>query len=170
MKILFFDLDTVRADHLGCYGYGRATSPNIDEIAGSGVRFDNYYCPNAPCLPSRASLVSGQYGIINGVVGHGGTAADMRLEGAGRGFHSAFSRNNLFLQFRKAGYHTASVSTFAEVVTEMSSGIQSPMSFMDSTHSVPSPNDISAPSDLTTLIVNGDMLISHLPGRRSAAS
>lgn len=114
MKILFFDLDTVRADHLGCYGYGRATSPNIDEIAGSGVRFDNYYCPNAPCLPSRASLVSGQYGIINGVVGHGGTAADMRLEGAGRGFHSAFSRNNLFLQFRKAGYHTASVSTFAE--------------------------------------------------------
>lgn len=114
MKVLFFDLDTLRQDHLGCYGYGRDTSPNIDKIAQDGVRFANYYCPNAPCLPSRASLVSGRYGIINGVVGHGGTAADMRLEGECRQFRSDFSNNNLFYEFRKAGYHTASISTFAE--------------------------------------------------------
>ena len=82
MRVLMFDIDTLRADHMGCYGYGRNTTPNMDRVAEEGVRFDRYYCPNAPCLPSRASLVSGQYGIHNGIVGHGGTAADMRLQGA----------------------------------------------------------------------------------------
>ena len=78
MRVLLFDIDTLRADHMGCYGYGRNTTPVMDEIAKEGVRFDDYYCPNAPCLPSRASMISGQYGIHNGIVGHGGTAADMR--------------------------------------------------------------------------------------------
>ena len=77
MRVLLFDIDTLRADHMGCYGYGRNTTPVMDEIAKEGVRFDDYYCPNAPCLPSRASMISGQYGIHNGIVGHGGTAADM---------------------------------------------------------------------------------------------
>ena len=81
MRVLLFDIDTLRADHMGCYGYGRNTTPVMDEIAKEGVRFDDYYCPNAPCLPSRASMISGQYGIHNGIVGHGGTAADMRLQG-----------------------------------------------------------------------------------------
>ena len=74
MRIILFDIDTLRPDHLGCYGYGRETSPDIDAIAAHGVRFTDYYCPNAPCLPSRASLITGQYGIHTGVVGHGGTA------------------------------------------------------------------------------------------------
>ena len=114
MRVLFLDLDTLRPDHLGCYGYLRDTSPNIDRIARDGVRFDRYYCPNAPCLPSRASLVSGRYGIRNGVLGHGGTVADMRLYGRGRDFRSQYDENGLWYQFRKAGFHTVSVSTFAE--------------------------------------------------------
>jgi len=114
MRVLFFDLDTLRADHLGCYGYGRDTSPNIDSVASEGVTFTEYYCPNAPCLPSRASLITGRYGINNGIVGHDGTAADMVLEGQSRGFKSRFGRNNLFYAFRTAGMYTASISTFAE--------------------------------------------------------
>lgn len=114
MRILFFDIDTLRADHMGCYGYGRNTSPVMDQVAKEGICFDRYYCPNAPCLPSRASLISGQYGIHNGIVGHGGTAADMRLPGAPRDFTDVMSDNGLFMQFRKAGYHTVSFSTFAE--------------------------------------------------------
>ena len=82
MRILYLDLDTLRPDHLGCYGYHRNTSPNIDRIAAEGVRFDNYHCSDAPCLPSRTALMTGRFGIHTGVVGHGGTAADMRLEGA----------------------------------------------------------------------------------------
>lgn len=114
MRVIMFDIDTLRPDHLGCYGYARNTSPAIDQIAQEGVRFDNYYCPNAPCLPSRASLVTGRYGIRTGVVGHGGTAADLRLQGESRHFQDACSENSLFMQFRQAGMHTVSFSSFAE--------------------------------------------------------
>ncbi len=114
MRVIMFDIDTLRADHMGCYGYGRDTTPAMDRVAAEGVRFEDYYCPNAPCLPSRASMISGQYGIHNGVVGHGGTAADMRLQGVSRHFTDDMSENSLFMQFRRAGMHTVSFSTFAE--------------------------------------------------------
>lgn len=114
MRVIMFDIDTLRYDHIGCYGYKRNTTPVIDSIAEEGIKFDNYYCPNAPCLPSRASLITGQYGIRTGVVGHGGTAADLRLQGESRHFTDDFSENGLFMQFRRAGMHTVSFSTFAE--------------------------------------------------------
>ncbi|MBP5198660.1 MAG: sulfatase [Lachnospiraceae bacterium] len=114
MKVLFVDIDTLRPDHMGCYGYERNTTPNMDEVAKNGVIFDNYYCSDAPCLPSRASLISGMFGIKNGAVGHGGTAGDRRLEGRDRSFCDSFDMNNFNNIFRKAGMYTASVSTFPE--------------------------------------------------------
>ncbi|MGB9620500.1 MAG: sulfatase, partial [Armatimonadota bacterium] len=114
MRILFLDLDTLRADHLGCYGYHRNTSPNIDAVARQGVRFTNYHCSDAPCLPSRAALFSGRFGIHTGVVGHGGTAADMRLEGSPRGFRDRLDREALPHLFRRAGMKTVTVSPFGE--------------------------------------------------------
>ena len=74
MRILYLDIDTLRPDHLGCYGYHRNTSPNIDRIAAGGTRFDNCYVSDAPCLPSRAGMFTGQFGIHTGAVGHGGTS------------------------------------------------------------------------------------------------
>ncbi|MBS3734983.1 MAG: sulfatase [Phycisphaerae bacterium] len=114
MRILFLDLDTLRPDHLGCYGYKRNTSPNIDRVAAEGVRFDQYYCSDAPCLPSRTALMTGRFGIHTGVVGHGGTAADVRLEGAERGFHGRLAREGLWAVLRDSGLHTCSISPFAE--------------------------------------------------------
>ncbi|EKN65236.1 sulfatase [Neobacillus bataviensis LMG 21833] len=114
MRILYLDLDSLRPDHLGCYGYHRNTSPNIDEMAKEGVRFSNYYCSDAPCLPSRSALMSGQFGIHNGVVGHGGTAADMRREGSSRGFSDRLGRDSLPGTLRQLGYKTTTISTFAE--------------------------------------------------------
>ena len=118
MRVLFLDIDTLRPDHLGCYGYHRNTSPNIDRIAAQGVRFDNYYCSDAPCLPSRAALMTGQFGIHTGIVGHGGTPADLRLEGAPRGFRDRLAAGegaqSLPMIFRRAGMYTASISPFAE--------------------------------------------------------
>ena len=45
MRVLMFDIDTLRADHMGCYGYGRDTTPMMDEIAKEGVRFDIITAP-----------------------------------------------------------------------------------------------------------------------------
>ncbi|CAM3900456.1 MULTISPECIES: sulfatase-like hydrolase/transferase [Paenibacillus] len=72
MRVLLLDLDSMRPDHLGCYGYARNTSPHIDRIAAEGIKFDNYYTSDAPCFPSRTALMTGRFGIHNGVVGHGG--------------------------------------------------------------------------------------------------
>ncbi len=114
MRILFLDLDTTRPDHLGCYGYSRNTSPNIDKIAEEGIKFDNYYCSDAPCLPSRTALMSGRFGIHTGVVGHGGTAADIRIEGTSRGFGDKLREDSLPAVLRSAGFKTVSISPFAE--------------------------------------------------------
>lgn len=114
MNVLMIDIDTLRPDHMGCYGYRRNTTPNIDEVAKEGVRFQNLFCSDAPCLPSRASLLSGMFGIKNGVVGHGGTAADRFCEGPARGFRDSRDQWNFHNIFRRAGLYTASVSTFPE--------------------------------------------------------
>lgn len=94
MKILYIDVDSLRPDHLGAYGYHRNTSPNIDSLAERGVRFTNYYASDAPCAPSRTALFSSRYGIHTGVVNHGGTEGDMRRIGPNRPFnhhHTPFS-------------------------------------------------------------------------------
>ena len=114
MRVLFIDIDTLRPDHMGCYGYARDTTPNIDRISAEGVRFTQHYCADAPCLPSRASLISGMFGIRHGAVGHGGAAADRKLTGIERGFTDQVDKNNLVYLFRNAGMKTASVSTFGE--------------------------------------------------------
>src|SRR5438132_1544012 len=76
MRVLYIDIDSLRPDHLGCYGYHRDTSPNIDRVSAEGVRFEHCHVPDAPCLPSRTALFSGRFGIHNGVINHGGAAAD----------------------------------------------------------------------------------------------
>lgn len=114
MRILYLDLDTLRPDHLGCYGYHRDTSPNIDSIAADGVRFNKYYCSDAPCLPSRSALMSGRFGIHTGSVEHGGTASDRILEGPERRFRTREYATCLPSVFRKAGMHTTAFSPFAE--------------------------------------------------------
>jgi len=78
------------------------------------VRFDNYFCSDAPCLPSRAALMTGRFGIHTGIVGHGATAADMRPEGADRGFRDRSCVDFLAAVLHRAGLRTVTVSPFAE--------------------------------------------------------
>jgi arylsulfatase A-like enzyme len=52
-------IDTLRADHLGCYGYFRPTSPNIDRLAADAVLFESAFAPAATTLPSHTSLFTG---------------------------------------------------------------------------------------------------------------
>lgn len=115
MRILFLDLDTLRPDHLGCYGYHRNTSPNIDRIAVGGMRFENVYCSDAPCLPSRAALMTGCFGIHNGVVNHGGTCADRPPEGSERSFRDRLASGGSWANvLRDAGLRTYYVGGFGE--------------------------------------------------------
>ncbi|WP_066196250.1 MULTISPECIES: sulfatase family protein [Gracilibacillus] len=114
MRVLLLDLDSTRPDHMGCYGYHRNTTPNIDKIAEEGVRFTNYYTTDAPCAPSRNALMTGRFGIHTGNIGHGGTAGDMRLEGENREFHDLLKTDSLPTVFRQEGMKTALVSPFAE--------------------------------------------------------
>ncbi|MEF3308097.1 sulfatase [Paenibacillus sp. GYB004] len=114
MRMLFLDLDSTSPNHLGCYGYHRNTSPNIDKIACEGVRFTNYYTSDAPCAPSRAALSSGRFGIHTGLVGHGGTAADFRHEGISRMFRDVLTKESLPAFLRSAGMKTVLFSPFGE--------------------------------------------------------
>ena len=112
MRIIYIDIDTLRPDHLGCYGYHRDTSPNIDKLAAEGVRFDNCYVSDAPCLPSRAAMYSGQCGIRNGAINHGHAESDMYLDPALRQFRCL--EDHYTLRLRDAGYYPVSISPFGE--------------------------------------------------------
>lgn len=114
MRILYLDLDALNPTHLGCYGYHRNTSPVIDALAARGVRFDNVYCSDAPCLPSRTALYQGRFGIHTGVVGHGGTAADPKRQGPERRFRSTYEEDSFPRQLQKRGFHTAMISPFGQ--------------------------------------------------------
>jgi len=71
MDTLVIDVDSLRPDHVGAYGYDQPTTRNIDRLAADGVRFDHAYTACSPCMPSRAALTTGRYGIANGVATHG---------------------------------------------------------------------------------------------------
>jgi len=110
MRILYLDIDCLRPDHLGCYGYCRDTSPNIDRIAQEGVRFTNCFTTDAPCLPSRAALFSGRPGIQNGVVAHEGPGAGFRYPGDG---HSSDPDRLMWMEsLQRAGMRTVGFSSF----------------------------------------------------------
>lgn len=114
MRILYIDIDSCRPDHLGCYGYHRNTSPNIDAIAAEGMLFRECYTPDAPCLPSRTAMYSGRFGIQTGVVGHGGTAANPKIQGSNRDFRDYFDEQGLARQLQDLGFHTAMISPFGQ--------------------------------------------------------
>lgn len=112
VRILYFDIDSLRPDHLGCYGYRRATSPNIDAIAARGMRFGGVYASDVPCLPSRTAFFGGRFGTKTGVVNHGGRCADLTPQGASRDFRSRLVESSLGSQLSRLGYRTVSISPF----------------------------------------------------------
>ena len=69
-NIVLITIDTLRADHLSCYGYNRNTSPNIDNIAEQGTIFANAIAPSSWTAPSMVSLFTSVYPLSHGVI-HG---------------------------------------------------------------------------------------------------
>ena len=66
MNVIWFVLDTLRADHLSCYGYFRKTSPNIDRLAEEGVLFEDSYASAIATGPGFTSLFTGLAAINHG--------------------------------------------------------------------------------------------------------
>jgi len=66
MNVIWFVIDTLRSDHLGCYGYFRDTSPNIDRIASEGVLFEDSYASAIATGPGFTSLFTGRAAINHG--------------------------------------------------------------------------------------------------------
>lgn len=73
-NIILISADSLRADHLGCYGFPQATSPNIDGMAADGFLCENLFCPVIPTQPSHTTMFTGQHPLTHGVVAHGGKA------------------------------------------------------------------------------------------------
>lgn len=60
-NVILISIDALRADHLGCYGYDRNTSPNIDKIAKEGIIFENHISQASWTVPSHASMFTSLY-------------------------------------------------------------------------------------------------------------
>lgn len=70
-NVVIFLIDTLRADRLGAYGYGKPTSPHIDELARTSVVFENAYAPAPWTLPSVVSLFTSTFPCEHGVLADG---------------------------------------------------------------------------------------------------
>ncbi len=67
-SIVLITIDTLRADHLGCYGYFRDTSPTIDQLAREGILFERVVTSMSTTLPAHTSLFTSSYPARNGVL------------------------------------------------------------------------------------------------------
>lgn len=74
--IVLVSIDSLRSDHLGCYGYRKPTSPTIDAIARRGVRCDTAITTTSWTLPAHAAMLTGLFDTTHGVVDNG-----LRLSG-----------------------------------------------------------------------------------------
>ncbi len=108
VRILYVDIDTLRADHCGPCGYGRTITPNIDQVAAGGVVMEDCYVSDSPCAPSRAALSAGQFGITTGAIANFGPAADIHF--FERSKFAPFFGGHLY----RNGIPTASISCFPE--------------------------------------------------------
>jgi arylsulfatase A-like enzyme len=64
--LVLITIDTTRADRLGCYGYGRDTSPALDALAAESILFERCFAPMATTFPSHLSLLTGTYPLEHG--------------------------------------------------------------------------------------------------------
>jgi arylsulfatase A-like enzyme len=94
-NIIFIMTDDHASHALSCYGSKINKTPNLDRIANEGMRFNNCFCTNSICAPSRAVILTGKHSHMNGIT-------DNRLKFDG-------SQQTFPKLLQKAGYETAMV-------------------------------------------------------------
>lgn len=95
-NVVLITIDTLRADHLECYGYRFVKTPRINGLAADGVLIEKAYAPIPLTLPSHASLFTGTYPMFHGV-------RDFT------GFTLSKERTTLAAMLKSAGYSTGAV-------------------------------------------------------------
>jgi len=92
-NVLLLSIDTLRADHLGCYGGTRVATPNVDRIAAEGALFANAACPMPMTRPSlstvHTSLHPREHGVVNNGVALAPDAVTLAEVLAGAGYATA---------------------------------------------------------------------------------
>ncbi len=66
-NVIFITIDTLRADHIGCYGNPQVHTPHIDRLAREGARFTRAYTPVPITLPAHAAIFTGSYPMATGM-------------------------------------------------------------------------------------------------------
>jgi len=94
-NIIFIMTDDHASHALSCYGSKINKTPNLDRIAEEGMRFNNCFCTNSICAPSRAVILTGKYSHLNGVIDN-----RMKFDGSQETFPKLL---------QKAGYQTAMI-------------------------------------------------------------
>jgi len=92
-NIIFIMTDDHAAHAISCYGSKINKTPNLDRLAREGMRFNNCFCTNAICAPSRAVILTGKYSHLNGVIDNA-----VKFDGGQQTFPKLL---------QKAGYRTA---------------------------------------------------------------
>jgi arylsulfatase A-like enzyme len=113
MKVVLIALDTLRADHLGCYGHPFDTSPCLDRLSREGILFERHYSTDVPTPPAYTALLSGQRGTQTGIFGFGKTNYDF----------STVTRL-LAEQLAQQGYRTGMVSNLLYVCPWLTRGFR----------------------------------------------
>ena len=106
-SVVLVTVDTLRADRLSAYGYGRSTTPNLDRLLASGVRFSNAHAPEPLTTPALVSLLTStwphQHGSTrNGIASKPGLPSLGKILGR-RGYRTAAFVGNWTLRDRLSG-------------------------------------------------------------------
>jgi len=135
--VVLISIDSLRADHLGCYRYQRPTSPNLDRLAAEGARFETVLSSTSWTLPAHAALFTGLPDRL-----HGCTDETRWLPG---------SRDTLAEAFKRSGFQT--VGFFAGPFLHPAFGLAQGF---DSYH------DCTSYSDFTIDMFKGELRVAEL--------
>ena len=108
-SLVLVTVDTLRRDHLGCYGYPRETSPALDRFAEQAILFERAVASMATTLPSHLSILTGQYAHEHGYYANRDAAA--------RPYEASRDCLSIAVTLRNAGWRTAAFISGAPVST-----------------------------------------------------
>ncbi len=85
-NVILITIDTVRADHLGCYGYSNIKTPTLDGLAGDGIVFERAMAQVPLTWPSHTAILTGTYPFQNGIQDFTGQPLDPQFRSVAQSF------------------------------------------------------------------------------------